>query len=264
MIIDRPICPDGQLALAGASTSPCLAASRPFILAATILASAMGFIDGSVVTIALPSIERDLSAPFETIQWVVNGYTLTLGSILLIGGAAGDRYGRRRIFLIGIVIFTLASVACALAPGITMLIGARLVQGIGAALMIPQSLAIITASFPKTVRGQAIGVWAAASAIMTALGPSLGGVLIDALSWRAAFWINWPIACAVIWLTLTHVPESRNETETGELDWLGGLLAVLALGMLTEGLSSASASSSLSLPALISFGIATWPSYSLG
>ena len=257
MIIDRPICPDGQAALTGTSTSPCLAASRPFILAATILASAMGFIDGSVVTIALPSIERDLAAPFETIQWVVNGYTLTLGSIILIGGASGDRYGRRRVFLIGIVIFTLASVACALAPGISMLIGARLVQGIGAALMIPQSLAIITASFPRTVRGQAIGVWAAASAIMTALGPPLGGVLIDALSWRAAFWINWPIACAVIWLTLSYIPESRNETETGELDWLGGLLAVLALGMLTEGLSLASANSSLSLPVLISFGIAT-------
>ena len=258
MIIDRPICPDGRAALTGASTSPCLAASRPFILAATILASAMGFIDGSVVTIALPSIERDLSAPFETIQWVVNGYTLTLGSIILIGGAAeGDRYGRRRVFLIGIVIFTLASVACALAPSISMLIGARLVQGIGAALMIPQSLAIITASFPRTVRGQAIGVWAAASAIMTGLGPPLGGVLIDALSWRAAFWINWPIECAVIWLTLSYIPESRNETETGELDWLGGLLAVLALGMLTEGLSLASANSSLSLPVLISFGIAT-------
>ena len=256
MIIDRPICPDGQLALTGASTSPCVAASRPFILVATILASAMGFIDGSVVTIALPSIERDLSAPFETLQWVVNGYTLTLGSILLIGGAAGDRYGRRRVFLIGIVIFTSASVACALASSITMLIGARLVQGIGAALMIPQSLAIITASFPKTVRGQAIGVWTAASAITTALGPPLGGFLIDALSWRAAFWINCPIACAVIWLTLTHVPESRNDAETGELDWLGGLLAVLALGALTGGLSLASASSSLSSFSLISFGIA--------
>ena len=256
MIIDRLICPDGQLALTGTSTSPCVAASRPFILAATILASAMGFIDGSVVTIALPSIERDLSAPFETIQWVVNGYTLTLGSIILLGGAAGDRYGRRRVFLIGIVIFTLASAACALASSITMLIGARLVQGIGAALMIPQGLAIITASFPKTVRGQAIGVWAAASAITTALGPPLGGFLIDALSWRAAFWINLPIACAVIWLTLTHVPESRNEAETGELDWLGGLLAVLALGAFTQGLSLASANSSFSLPALISFGIA--------
>jgi len=247
VIIDRPICPDGQLALMGTGTSPCLAASRPFILAATILASAMGFIDGSVVTIALPSIERDLSAPFETIQWVVNGYTLTLGSILLIGGAAGDRYGRRRVFVMGIVIFTVASVACALAPGVTILI---------AALMIPQSLAIITASFPKTVRGQAIGVWAAASAITTALGPPLGGLLIDALSWRAAFWINCPIACAVIWLTLSYLPVSRNETETGELDWLGGLLIVLALGAFTQGLSLASASSSLSSPVLISFGIA--------
>jgi EmrB/QacA subfamily drug resistance transporter len=256
VIIDRPICPDGQVALTEVSTSPCLAASRPYILAATILASAMGFIDGSVVTIALPSIESDLSAPFQTIQWVVNGYTLTLGSVILIGGAAGDRYGRRHVFLIGIAIFTLASIACALAPSVTMLVVARLLQGCGAALMVPQSLAIISASFPKTVRGQAIGLWAAASAITTALGPLLGGLLIDALSWRAAFWINLPIACAVIWLTLTHVPESRNETETGELDWLGGLLVVVALGALARGLSLASASSPLSLPVLTSFGIA--------
>ena len=187
---------------------------------------------------------------------MVNGYTLTLGSVILIGGAAGDRYGRRRVFLIGIAIFTLASIACALAPSVTMLVGARLVQGGGAALMVPQSLAIISASFPKTARGQAIGLWAAASAITTALGPPLGGLLIDALNWRAAFWINFPIACAVIWLTLTHVPESRNETETGELDWLGGLLVVIALGALTRGLSLASASSSLSSPVLTSFGIA--------
>lgn len=187
---------------------------------------------------------------------MVNGYTLTLGSVILIGGAAGDRYGRRRVFLIGITIFTLASIACALAPSATMLVGARLMQGCGAALMVPQSLAIISASFPKTVRGQAIGLWAAASAITTALGPPLGGLLIDALSWRAAFWINFPIACAVIWLTLTHVPESRNETETAELDWLGGVLVVITLGALTQGLSLASASSPFSLPVLTSFGIA--------
>ena len=201
-----------------------------------------------------PPIERELSAPFETVQWVVNGYALTLGSAILVGGAAGDRYERRRIFLIGILIFTVASIACVLAPSASTLIGARLVQGIGAALMIPQSLAIITASFPKTVRGRAIGMWAAASAITTALGPPLGGL---ALSWRAAFWINLPIACAVIWLTLTYVADSRNETETGELDWLGGLLAVLALGALAQGLGLTSASSALSLTALTSFAIAT-------
>lgn len=139
MIIDRPLCPDGRIALAGTSTSPCLAGSRPFILAAAILSSAMGFIDGSVVTIALPSIERELSAPFETVQWVVNGYALTLGSVILIGGAAGDRYGRKLLFLTGILSFTGASVMCALAPSILTLVGARLLQGIGAALMIPQS-----------------------------------------------------------------------------------------------------------------------------
>jgi EmrB/QacA subfamily drug resistance transporter len=256
MIIDRPLCPDGKAALGGESTAPCLAVSRPFILAATILASAMGFIDGSAVAIALPSIERELGASFETLQWVVNGYTLTLGSVILIGGAAGDRYGRRLVLLIGIAIFTAASIICALAPGITILTAARLLQGIGAALMIPQSLAIITASFPKTVRGSAIGLWAGASAITTALGPLLGGVLIDSLGWRAAFWINLPVAGAAIWLTLSHVPESRNEAETGGLDWLGGLLAVIALGALTQGLSFASAGNLLSLPALICFAVA--------
>ncbi len=230
--------------------------SRPFILAATILASAMSFIDGSVVTIALPAIERELSAPFETLQWLVNGYALTLGSVILIGGAAGDRYGRRLIFLTGILIFTAASLLCALAPGIETLVAARFAQGIGAALMIPQSLAIITSSFPKTVRGRSIGMWAGASAVTTALGPALGGLLIDALSWRAAFWINLPIACAAIWLTLKHVPESKNETETGELDWLGGLLVVSALGALTRGLSLAATGRLLSLPVLTSFALA--------
>lgn len=256
MIIDRPLCPDGRVALAGTSTSPCLANSRPFILAAAILASAMGFIDGSVVTIALPAIERELSAPFEMMQWVVNGYALTLGSVILIGGAAGDRYGRKLVFLIGILSFMAASVVCALAPTILILVSARLLQGIGAALMIPQSLAILTASFPKTVRGRAIGIWAGASAITTALGPPLGGLLIDSLSWRAAFWINLPIACAAIWLTLSHVPESRDGSETGELDWAGGLLVVIALGALTYGFSLASASGLYSLPVLTSFAVA--------
>jgi EmrB/QacA subfamily drug resistance transporter len=256
MIIDRPLCPDGRIALPGTSTSPCLAGSRPFILAAAILSSAMGFIDGSVVTIALPSIERELSAPFETVQWVVNGYALTLGSVILIGGAAGDRYGRKLLFLTGILSFTGASVMCALAPSILTLVGARLLQGIGAALMIPQSLAILTASFPKAVRGRAIGIWAGASAITTALGPPLGGLLIDQLSWRAAFWINLPIACAAIWLTLTHVPESRDEAAAGGLDWPGGFLAVMALGALTEGFSLASASRLLSLPVISSIGLA--------
>jgi EmrB/QacA subfamily drug resistance transporter len=216
----------------------------------------MAFIDGSVVTIALPAIERDLAAPFETLQWVANGYTLTLGSVILTGGAAGDRYGRRLVMLIGIAIFTAASAICAFAPSIAILIGARLLQGAGAALMIPQSLAIITASFPKTVRGSAIGVWAGASAIATAFGPLLGGLLIDSLGWRAVFWINLPIACFTIWLTLSHVPESRNEAETGRLDWLGGLLAVITLGALTRGLSLASTDKLLSLQVLASFALA--------
>ena len=241
MAIDRALCPDGRGALALESAAPCPEASRPFVLAATILASAMGFIDGTVVTIALPAIEHDLAAPFETLQWVVNGYALTLSSLILIGGAAGDRYGRRLGFLTGTAVFAGASAACALAPGITALVAARMIQGFGAALMIPQSLAIIAASFPKEIRGRAIGIWAGASAITTALGPPLGGFLIDGSSWRAVFWINLPIAGVVIWLTLSHIPESRNETARGGLDWLGGFFAIIGFGGLTLGLSTISA-----------------------
>jgi EmrB/QacA subfamily drug resistance transporter len=253
--IDRPLCPDGQIALAPETSAPCLEASRPFVLAATILASAMGFIDATVVTIALPAIEQTLAGPFAVLQWVINGYALTLSSLILIGGAAGDLYGRRLVFLTGIVVFAVASAACALAPGAMTLVGARTVQGIGAALMVPQSLAIIAASFPKGVRGRAIGIWAGASAIATSFGPPLGGFLIDALSWHAAFWINLPISGAVIWLTLRHVPESRNKMASGGLDWLGGVLAVVGFGALTLGLSAASSNGPLSAPALTAFAI---------
>ena len=154
-----------------AGANPCAAASRPWVLAATILASAMAFIDGSVVTIALPVLQRELGAGLAALQWVVNGYTLFLAALLLVGGAAGDRFGRRRVFLAGTVLFALASAACALAPGIGALIAARAVQGIGAALMVPQSLAIIAAAFPPEIRGRAIGTWAGAASVTTALGP---------------------------------------------------------------------------------------------
>lgn len=233
----RPLYPDGRAALDAPCRAPCPEQSRPFVLAATILASAMAFIDGTIVTIALPALQEDLGANFASLQWVVNAYALLLGGLILIGGGAGDRFGRRRVFVVGTAIFALASLACAVAPTVETLIAARGIKGIGAALLVPQSLAIIAAAFPKEIRGRAIGIWAGASAITTALGPPLGGLLIDTLGWRSVFWINLPLSAFALWLTLQYVPESRDEDAVGPLDWRGGLLAILAFGLLTVGLT---------------------------
>jgi EmrB/QacA subfamily drug resistance transporter len=238
MTLHGPLCPEGRgVRPAGEATAECPVPDRPFVLAATILASAMAFIDGSVVTIALPVLQRDLGAGFAELQWMVNAYTLFLGALILVGGAAGDRVGRRRVFVWGIGVFAVASLACALAPGAPALIAARAVQGVGAALMVPQSLAIIASSFPAEVRGRAIGTWAGASAITTALGPAVGGLLIDTLGWRAAFWINLPLSVAAVWLTLGYVRESRSEAAAGPLDVAGTALAVAACGLATLGLT---------------------------
>lgn len=212
--------------------------ARPFVLAATILASAMAFIDGSVVTIALPIMQSEMAADLAALQWVVNGYTLFLGALILVGGAAGDRFGRRRLFVLGTVGFAIASALCALSPSLSWLITARATQGAFAALMVPQSLAIISAAFPPDIRGRAIGTWAGASALTTAMGPALGGALIDTFGWRVAFWINLPIAAVVVFLALRHVPESRSKNATGPLDWQGALLAVAAAGLFTLGLTA--------------------------
>ena len=171
---------------------------RRFVLGTTIRASSLAFIDSTVVTVALPSIQQGFDTGFQTVQWVLNGYALMMGALILVAGGLGDLYGRRRIFLIGIVVFTIASVACAVAPSIGVLVGARILQGVGEALLVPQSLAIITACFPREVRGKAIGTWAAASAATTALGPPIGGFLIDLFDWRAVFWINVPLAALAI------------------------------------------------------------------
>lgn len=216
---------------------PCTEASRPYVLAATIVASAMAFIDGWVVSIALPEIQRGLNADILELQWVVNAYLLVLGALILAGGGLGDRIGRRRLFVVGIAIFATASLFCAVAATVEMLVAARALQGIGAALLVPQSLAIIAANFPKEVRGRAIGTWASASAVSTALGPPLGGVLIDYLSWRAAFSINLPLSALAIWLASRHLPESRDETAKGAIDWTGSLIAVVSFGALTYALS---------------------------
>jgi EmrB/QacA subfamily drug resistance transporter len=238
MTLHRPLAPEGRAARPDSPGAvPCAVRSRPWVLAATILASAMAFIDGSVVTIALPVLQRELGAGLGALQWVVNGYTLFLGALILVGGAAGDRFGRRRMFLAGTAVFALASLACALAPGVGWLVAARMAQGIGAAAMVPQSLAIISAAFPQEIRGRAIGTWAGASAITTALGPAVGGFLIDTAGWRAAFWINLPLSLAVVALAATHVPESRSPA-AGPLDWAGGVLAVAASALLTLGLTA--------------------------
>jgi len=207
-----------------------------WVLAATILASSMAFIDGTVVNVALPFLQTNLHTTAIGIQWVVEAYALFLSALLLVGGSVGDRYGRRRIFNIGVVVFALASVACGVAMNIEQLIAARAVQGIGGALLVPGSLALITSSFNEKERGKAIGTWSGFSAMTTAIGPVLGGWLVEHVSWRAAFFLNVPLAVAVIVISLWCVPESREEGLDGPLDWAGAALATLGLGALVYGL----------------------------
>lgn len=218
--------------------APLSKSHKRWILAATVLGSALTFIDGSALGVALPAIQRDLGAGPAAVQWVSNAYLLTLGALVLIGGAAGDRFGRRRVFLIGVALFTLASVACGLSPSVQVLILARAVQGIGAALLTPGALALIGATFPAEERGKAFGTWAGAGALFGMVGPLVGGWLADHADWRAIFWINVPLAAIAVAISLKFVPESRDDSAKG-LDWLGALLAVTGLGALTWGLTAA-------------------------
>jgi EmrB/QacA subfamily drug resistance transporter len=207
-----------------------------WILAATILGSSMSFIDGTAVNVALPSIQANLGATLIQMQWVVEAYALLLAALLLVGGSLGDRLGRRRIFAVGILIFTLASLWCGLAPDVNQLIIGRAIQGIGGALLVPGSLAIISASFSDEARGRAIGTWSGFTAITAAVGPVLGGYLAETLSWRWIFFINLPLAIIVLVIVLTRVPETKNEHATGHMDWLGAGLSVVGLGGLVYGL----------------------------
>ncbi len=207
-----------------------------WVLAATILASSMAFIDGTVVNVALPFLQTNLNATAIGIQWVVEAYSLFLSALLLVGGSLGDRYGRRRIFNIGVVIFAIASALCGFAANIEQLIAARAVQGIGGALLVPGSLALISSSFNKDERGKAIGTWSGFSAITTAIGPVLGGWLVEHWTWRAAFLLNIPLAVAVILISLWKVPESREKNHKGPLDWSGAALATVGLGGVVYGL----------------------------
>jgi EmrB/QacA subfamily drug resistance transporter len=218
------------------STSTCLEHQKRWVLVVTILASTMAYIDESVVNVALPAIETDLATSVVVIQWLVNAYTLSLAALLLIGGAAGDRFGRRLVFVIGTGIFAAASVWCGLSSSIAQLISARAIQGAGAALLIPCSLAIIGASFSEAERGKAIGTWAGFSAISAAIGPLMGGFIVDHASWRWIFLINPFIALPTIWIALRQVPESRDPEAAAGLDWRGAALALAGLGSLVFGL----------------------------
>jgi EmrB/QacA subfamily drug resistance transporter len=232
----RP-CDEG--AIRATAASDCAARAKPWVLAVTILASTISYIDESVVNVALPTIEADLKASAAIVQWLVNSYMLSLTALVLVGGAAGDQLGRRKIFITGIVLFALASLWCGFAGDIAQLIVARVVQGAGAALLIPSSLAIIGATFDESERGKAIGTWAAFSAISAAFGPLLGGWIVDHVAWRWIFLINPFLALPVIVIALRHVPESRDPHASGGLDWGGALLALLGLGSLVYGLIEA-------------------------
>jgi len=235
----KPPCDEGVIS-AKKTTAPCSKERGRWILAATILGSSMVFIDGTVVNVALPALQSKLNATTVDVQWVVESYALFLAALLLLGGSLGDHFGRRRIYAIGVVLFALASGWCGLAPNISQLIAARAVQGIGGAMLVPGSLAIISASFPEEERGQAIGTWSGSTAITTALGPVIGGWLIEHVSWRAVFFLNLPLAVVVLLLVVRRVPESRNEEESRKLDFLGAALATLSLGAIVYGLIESS------------------------
>lgn len=226
-----------------------------WLVAVTVAGSGMAFLDGTVVNVALPDIGRDLNASTSALQWILNGYLLTLASLILLGGSLGDRLGRRRVFQAGVVLFTVASLGCAVAPTVEMLIVARLVQGIGGALLTPGSLAIIQASFRPADRARAIGAWSGLGGVATAFGPLLGGWLIAAISWRAIFLINLPIGVFVFLAATRHVPESSDPTATGKLDLSGAALAAIGLGGSTYALIEAPEGMSAAVVATAVIGI---------
>ena len=204
-----------------------------WVLAAAVLGSGMAFLDGTVVNIALRSIGADLNASVSQLQWVVNAYLVSLASLILVGGSLGDRYGRRRVFMVGVAWFAVASALCGIAADPLQLILARLVQGIGAALLVPGSLAMIQGSFRREDRGRVIGRWAGLGGIAAAVGPLLGGWVIDTASWRWIFWINVPLAVAVLLISSRHVPETLDAESPRSFDVVGSVLTAVALGGLT-------------------------------
>jgi EmrB/QacA subfamily drug resistance transporter len=224
------------------AAAPCIASAEPWILAATILGSSMAFIDGTVVNVALPALQKTLNATVLDVQWVVEAYAVFLAALLLMGGSLGDRFGRRLIFCSGVALFALASIGCAAAQSVTQLIIVRAIQGVGGALLVPGSLALISVSFDENRRGQAIGTWSAFTAITTGIGPVIGGWLIEHVSWRAIFFLNLPLALVVLAIAYLRVPESRDESQSSKLDWPGAILTTVGLGALVYGLIESSRS----------------------
>jgi EmrB/QacA subfamily drug resistance transporter len=216
-------------------------ASGRWVLAATVLGSSLAMLDATIVNVALPRIGRQFGASLAGLQWTVNAYTLTLAGLILLGGSLGDRFGRRRVFMIGVIWFAIASALCGLAPNIGVLIAARALQGIGGALLTPGSLAIIQASFTPSDRPRAIGAWSGLGGVAGAIGPFLGGWLIATAGWRWAFLLNLPLAVVVVLVAARHVPESRDESEHHGFDVLGAVLAALTLAGLTYALTEAPA-----------------------
>ncbi|KAA2262483.1 MFS transporter [Solihabitans fulvus] len=236
-----------------------------WVLAATILGSGMAMLDGTIVNVALPRIGAELGASVTGLQWILDGYLLSLASLILIAGSLGDRYGRRRVFLFGVMWFGTASLLCGLAPNTQTLVAARVLQGVGGALLTPGSLAILQSSFVREDRARAIGAWSGLSGIAAAIGPLVGGLLVQAWSWRLAFLVNLPVAAFCVWLTRRHVPESRDLEMTGRPDVLGAVLGAVGLAGVTAALVEAPArgigdpvvllAGGVGLLALISFGL---------
>lgn len=231
----RQPCDEGVLR-ATPDVRDCGAAVGRWVLAAAILGSTITFIDGTVVNVALPVLQQELGASVGEAQWVIESYALMLSALILVGGSMGDRYGRNRIFAIGVLVFGVASILCGLAMTAGQLIAARTVQGIGAAMLVPGSLALISANFSKERRGRAIGTWSGMTAIAAGIGPVLGGWLVESLSWRWIFFINIPLAVAVLLISWLYVPESRDDDAYGRLDWPGATLATVGLGGIVLGL----------------------------
>ena len=220
---------DDAFILHGATARPCSAAARRWTLVAAILGSGMAFVDGTIVNVALPALQHGLNASAFDAQWVIEAYALFLASLLLAGGALGDSFGRKRIFMIGAALFTAASVACGLSASVERLILARAMQGIGAALLVPGSLSLISATFPESERGRAIGTWSAFTGITAAVGPVIGGYLVDHYSWHWAFLVNVPIGVALLLICAWKVPESRGASARSPIDVAGALLATAGL-----------------------------------
>jgi EmrB/QacA subfamily drug resistance transporter len=219
--------------------APLASPGARWLITAAVLGSGIALLDGTVVNVALPAIGRQLGTGLTGQQWILDGYLLSLSALLLSGGAAGDRYGRRRVFIVGLFVFTAASLACGLSPTAGWLIGARLVQGVGAAALVPGSLALINAGITEKDRGRAVGVWAGMSGVTTALGPFIGGWLVDAASWRWVFFLNIPLAAIAMWIAARHIPESRDTTAQGRSDILGAAAVTLGLAGVTYALIEA-------------------------